>query len=364
MAIAVEAYSVIAIQARVEEKFAGGLEALSSQVPNATEIRDDDLWQCSFMAMADAENFLSQLKKGGLDNDKGADPDLVIVNEFDGSVFPYCEWLRVAQWDKGLVAWLEGSQPENLVARKGWSPEKGSGLQFAEEKSLEDLEFVRIEDNVEVYRDKETGQEFYIGRSGTSPDTVFKIAGAIITSHMINPGQEPLSGEAAEEVAKALKDLEGLLEQHSDSWRIHWCIGKGRQSLGDTEGSYEAFKKAWAYEKENEVVPRELAGACLELGKADEAVEIGQKAAALHPDDPETLGNLACAYLFAAMLPQAEKTVKAALKLAPDDSINNHIQRIIQDVQSGAIPQPRKLGDLNRTRKKRSFWERLKFWKK
>ncbi|MDF1661316.1 MAG: hypothetical protein P1V97_06070 [Planctomycetota bacterium] len=362
MAIAVEGYSVIAIQARIEEKYSGGIEALSSKVPNATELRDDELWQCSFMAMADAESFLLEIQKGGMDNEKGANPDLVIVNEFDGSVTPYCEWLQVRPWEKGRIAWFEGSNPDTVVARKGWSPETGSGLQFAEAKSMEDLEFLRMEDNIEVYKDKETGEEVYIGRSGTSPDTIFKAAGGIITNNMINPGQAPLSGDVAEQVLQAVKDLEGILKEVPDSWRVHWCVGKGRQSLGDTQGSYEAFKRAWELEQENEAVPRELAGACLELGKAQEAVEIGQKAAALHPDDPESLGNLACAYLFAAMLPQAEKTVNAALKLAPEDPINLHIQQTIKDVQSGTTPQPSKLADLTYAKKK-SLWDKLKFWK-
>lgn len=363
MAIAVEGYSIIGIQARIEEKYAGGLEALSAKVPNATELRDDELWQCSFMAMADAESFLLQMQKAGMDGVKGPNPDLAIVNEFDGSVMPYCEWLEVRQWEKGLIAWFEGSNPETVVARKGWSPETGSGLQFAEAKSMEDLEFSRMEGNIEVYKDKKTGEEVYIGRSGASPDTIFKAAGGIITSNMINPGGAPLTEDIADQVRQAVKDLEGILKDVPESWRVHWCIGKGRQSLGDTEGSYQAFKRAWELEQENEAVPRELAGACLELGKTQEAVEIGQKAAALHPDDPESLGNLACAYLFAAMLPQAEKTVNAALKLAPEDSINLHIQQTIRDVQSGAIPQPSKLSDLTSVKKKASFWDKLKFWK-
>jgi tetratricopeptide (TPR) repeat protein len=207
---------------------------------------------------------------------------------------------------------------------------------------MEHLEFLRLEGTVEVYQDKNSGEEVYIGRTKPSPEAVFKVAAKIITENMINPGQTSLKDRAAEDVAKAIKELEEVAKEFPNFWRVHWFLGKGQQAIGDIEESYKAFKRAWELEQENEAVPRELGGACLELGKAKEAVEVGEKAAALQPDNPES----ACAYLVAARLDEALTTINAALKLAPDDSVNRHLQSVIDDVRSGAIPQPARLRDL------------------
>jgi Flp pilus assembly protein TadD len=84
------------------------------------------------------------------------------------------------------------------------------------------------------------------------------------------------------------------------------------------------------------------------LGKGAEAVKVGQQAAALKPDDLQVIGNLACAYLIAGRHPEAEKTIQAALKLGPEDPTNLAIQRMLNEVQSGARPQPQKLSDLTK----------------
>ena len=107
--------------------------------------------------------------------------------------------------------------------------------------------------------------------------------------------------------------------------------------------------------------------------KGDEAVQIGQKAAAMQPDNSETLGNLACAYLIAAKIPEAVATIQAAMALNADDRINLRIQAMINEVATGKRPQPRCLGDLTRPSKpsqmppapprSKSLWERLQFWK-
>ena len=143
---------------------------------------------------------------------------------------------------------------------------------------MEHLEFLRLEGTVEVYQDKNSGEEVYIGRTKPSPEAVFKVAAKIITENMINPGQTSLKDRAAEDVAKAIKELEEVAKEFPNFWRVHWFLGKGQQAIGDIEESYKAFKRAWELEQENEAVPRELGGACLELGKAKEAVEVGEKA--------------------------------------------------------------------------------------
>ena len=360
MAIAIEGFSVVVLRDRADDAIDGGVEILSTTTPNGTAIMDDDLWRCSFMVMDDAMRFMEELTSAGLQVQRGPDPDAVIVSEFEETVEPYCEWLKIAKWEQGVIAWLDGTDPKTLIAREGWSPKRGSGLVYQKNR-MEKLEFLRIDGNVEVYRDKETGEELYIGRTELSPEAVYQVASRVIVDNIISPGHPPITGPVADEVHKAIGDLEKLASDHSGFWRVHWCIGKGRQSLGQLEEAYTAFKVAWTLDQENEAIPRELAGACLELGRAEEAVEIGEKAASLKPDNAETLGNLACAYLVAARHDEAQKTISAALQLAPDDTVNQHLQTLIQDVAAGRIPQPHKLSDLTR-RKKKTLMDRLKFW--
>ena len=367
MSIAIEGYTVVVLRSRSERSYEGGLEALQHSSPNSTGFMDDDLWRCSFMTMAEAQRFLAQIAAAGMKVDGGPDPDAVIVSEFEEPDAPHCEWLQMGKWDKGVIAWKVGSDPKKLVARKGWTPEKGSGLEFGK---MEDLEFLRREGSVEVYRNRKTGKEVYVGRSEADPEPVFQAASKVINENAVEHGQKPLQGPAERDVQQALEDLEGIVKDGQASWAVHWHIGRGRQAVGDLQAAYLAFQRAWELEQGNEIIPRSLAGICLELGKAEEAVRIGEKAAALQPDSPDTLGNLACAYLLAGRLNAATKTVDSALRLAPADSVNRAIQKIIEGVQSGTIPRPTRLADLTqptrkrtprRERKKKSFWSRFGF---
>lgn len=379
MAIAIEGFSVVALKDRIDENFDGGLEAFARFIPNNTALADNHLWRCSFMVLPDAVHFLEQLQQAGFNTDQGPDPDLVLVNEFDLTVEPYCEWLQVAQWDRGVIAWREGTTPEQVVAREGWSPENGSGMSYVKDGELDEMEFLRTEGGIHVYFDKQRGREVYVGRTQPDPDVIFKTAARIIQEHGCFDEADPPNRPGSETaIRQAINDLEGLTREHAKSWQIYLFIGKGWQALSDFEQAYRAFRRAFELEQETESVLRELAGTCLELGKGEEAVIVAQKAAALAPDNPATLGNLACAYLISGRTPEATTTVKAALKLQPDDPINCRLQTVIQEVATGIRPQPTRVGDLRQSASsrpdpsatqsatpipQRSLWSRLQFWK-
>ena len=65
------------------------------------------------------------------------------------------------------------------------------------------------------------------------------------------------------------------------------------------------------------------------------------------PKDAELIGNLALAYLFDGRLEEARKTAAAAIKLEPNDAVNQSVSQIVQEVESGKRPQPNQLSDLN-----------------
>ncbi|MEM9420379.1 MAG: hypothetical protein AAGA25_15225 [Planctomycetota bacterium] len=117
MAITIEAYTVVAQKARIAE----ALEAGEIPIPN-TPLADDHLWRCSFMAHADALAFADKLQALGFNTTQGPDSDVVVVNEFDQSIDPYCEWLKMAKWENAWIAWLNGTQPRTVFAKEGGTP--------------------------------------------------------------------------------------------------------------------------------------------------------------------------------------------------------------------------------------------------
>ena len=88
MALTIEGFTVVAQRTRIQPL----LDAGSIEAPNSTALHDEHIWKCSFMAEADARDFLRRLEKLGLNISHGPDSDAVLANEFDRSVDPYCEW--------------------------------------------------------------------------------------------------------------------------------------------------------------------------------------------------------------------------------------------------------------------------------
>ena len=357
MALPIEGFTVVAKSDRIQEF----LDSDSVAVPNGTELNDKHIWRCCFMAEADAQNFANDLERLGLNISQGPDSDVVIVSEFSQEIVPYCEWLQLAQWEKAVIAWLAGTEPEKVIAREGWDPKRGSGLVFQNPSEMDDLEFLRVDNNVEVYLNKKTGKEVFLGRSGSSPDMIFKTATQTIRDHWVETGEDAVTGKAREEVFEAVKLLEQAITKVPDWWNAHWFMGKGCVALGDYESAERAFSKAYEIEKSNESVPRELTGVLLELGKFDQAVKTAEGAATLVPDNAETLCNLALTYLLAGKNEAASKTIAASLAIDSSDEINRRVEGIIADVIAGRRSRPSSLRELMSGSVKRKAW--WQFWK-
>jgi len=359
MAIAIEGFTVVAKRDLVLPLLDAG--ALSA--PNSTAIADDDLWRCSFMSQSDAVDFLRTLRAAGLNTSQGPDSDVVLVNELDCSIDPYCEWLLTARWDTAVIAWLAGSTPKTVAAREGWDPSVGSGLTMLPADHKQNLELLRVEDNVEVYRNKETGEEVFVGRTTTPIESTFELAAKTVRSHMRTAGQPPVTGKVVEQVARAVSMLSEVAAKSPNDWRVHWYLGKGQVALGDYQAAYASFDRALALETSAEVICREFSGICLELGKFRQALELAESAASLHPDNHELIANLALAHLMAGSVDAALKSINAAMKLEPADEINRRIQVLIEDVASGRRAMPKSMAELQtRARRRKTRW--WEFWKR
>jgi tetratricopeptide (TPR) repeat protein len=356
MAVTIEGYSVVAQRERMEHL----LEAGDVPTPNATALGDAHLWRCCFMVYQDARDYCAQLESLGLNVSQGPDSDVVIIDEYERTAEPYCEWLVTAQWENAVIAWLAGTDPKKLTVREGWTPQKGSGLQRGEAIGLSELELLGLDGNVEVYRHKQTGKKHYIGRTSTPADSMFQLATQTIRSHWRQPGQPPLTGKPASDVQDALEILQKCVAERPDEWRLHWFLGKGRAFLGDPPAAYESFRRAYDLACDEEPISRELAGICLELGKAEEAVGYAERSATVHPDNHEVIANLALTHLMAGNPTAAAKSIQAALKLAPNDDANRAIAGLINDVIGGRRLAPAKLSDVYGSPRPKRWWQ---FWK-
>jgi tetratricopeptide (TPR) repeat protein len=360
MAIVIEGFTVVVRLECTQGRFSHP----TFDLPNSTALFDEHLWRCAFMAEADARSFLDYLGTLGMKVEPGADCEAIVVDEFDGAESAPCGWLRVAKWDRAVVAWRTGTKPETVVAREGWDPQKGSGLKRGSNESIKHLEFLGYQDGVETYLNNNTGQRLYVGRTSSPADAKFEKASHVISANFVNPGQMPLVGNAADAVAGAVSDLEGLLSLDVSKWNVHWFCGKGLMSLGKHSEAFDAFSRAYQLEQGVEAVSRELAGVCLELGKFDEAVVIAERAATIAPDNAETIGNLALAQLLAGKLLEATASSAKALELDPKDRINLRVRRILDEIVAGTRPQPKTLRDLSTAASspktpQKPFW---KFW--
>lgn len=344
MALPIEGFSIV-----VKKDLIQHLLASKAVVPpNAMAWDDGHIWKCSFMAEADARQFLSELSERGLNLSQGPNPDGVIVCEFDQSVEPYCEWLALGKWEKAIIAWLQGTEPETIAAPEGWDPALGSGLVIQDPETLKDLVFLRAEQEgrIEIWLNKKTGEEVTLARTSASAERRFEEAARVIGANMIQPGQRSLVGKARKDVEEATKVMGELREIASSSWKVFFFYGKGLSALGQKELAYEAFQKAVELETEVELIPCELAGVCLELGRFEEAVKVAEKAVCLQPDNPHSLGNLALAYLLAARLTEARKTIDAALRRDPGDKINALTSGVLTRIESGQCRQPQSYQEL------------------
>jgi hypothetical protein len=154
MAVPNEGYSVVTQISRIQRLLDDG----SSTIPNAAVRSDTHLWKCSFMVLDDARKFFRVLEKSGLNGSDGPDSDVVLATEFDRSVEPSCEWLKSAVWEEAVIVWMAGPRPETVSARNSREPKVGSGLVFHDPAAMQFIEFLRLEDGIEVLLNERRGR--------------------------------------------------------------------------------------------------------------------------------------------------------------------------------------------------------------
>lgn len=322
MAIAIEAFTVVLRNEAIVHRYPGGAEAFIMNVPNQTFCADSSLARVSFTDGEEASAFMEELESMGLSVSDGH--DAVLCDAFDQKVSPPCPWLCLGTYKEATIAWINGENVRTVVGPRDWDPEK------AGEKPAEDGEAAR---------------EAKAQREQATLDTIFQQAGHVITSNVRNPGS-PVDKKSSVEIQRAIEQLEIVLDRSGENWRLLWLIGKGWHALGRCDKAMAVLSRAYEIEKNESVIPRELCGALLELGRSAEAVKTAEEAVGQDPLNPELLGNLAAAYLIHGNAQAAQKTMRAALKQQPQNEVNLTLMGIITEVAEGKRPQPKNLFEL------------------
>jgi len=184
MAVLVEAISVIARRDAIEAKYPGGWSAFLAGTPNATLCYDDEIARIGFMVPQDVEAFISHLTGNGLTflvNDKAE--DIAVVDQQRGPTTD-CDWLEFAKLPFGQAGgkvsacWFFDrpriaagvhfrGKSIDLATPPGWKFEESLSHRFGfvpNEQVDDRLQFVRKDNGVDVFLDRETGKEVYVGR--------------------------------------------------------------------------------------------------------------------------------------------------------------------------------------------------------
>jgi len=174
MAVLIEAISVIIRADALREKFPGGLDAFMTIIPNRTFCFDGELARVGFMTPQDVNTFVTQLEQAGLEFvHAGKTVDFAVVDQHQGLTAP-CDWLEFgrvavnAKGDKITACLLATGQATKIHIPEGWKFEgslSDSGHFVPNQDIDKNLEYLRSENGVDVYLDKTTGKEVYIGRT-------------------------------------------------------------------------------------------------------------------------------------------------------------------------------------------------------
>jgi tetratricopeptide (TPR) repeat protein len=362
MAVLIQGFSVIVRNSVLASKYPGGVEGYRRDCPNSSFCADEYLSQVGFMVLSDAHVFVARLAEKGLTPfRKDTAEDVVIVSHEKGPLRP-CAWLELGQDGQTVIAWLAGSNRGELQAPVGWNSEREMRHMSTEE--MKQLEFIRSQGNVEIYRDKTTGQELYVGRTTSTQDKarhdeLYMQGNKLIEGLMIVGSREPgpLSSHQRRRLEDAIERFVEVVRINPANWAAMWLLGKIYQRLSEYEQALAWFSRAHRISPDQPDVAREASIAAMELGQPGEAIPFCERAIEAKPDDPGLRANLALALLFSGKPAEAQVVAKEALAQNPADGITSYIVKIIKEVLDGRQSCPHHMKDLQPL--KRPWW---KFW--
>ena len=180
MAVLAEAISVIMRCETIEARYPGGREGYVKDAPNKTLCTDERLARVGFMAPPDVANFISRLERLGFEFVRhGNAIDMCVVDQLQGPT-ARCDWLEYFHMDSYsgggsvcvAVCRETGDQRSELFTPRSWDIRSSLTRNYqwiTNEKTRERLELIRHENGVNVFRDRSTGKEVYLGHTSPLP---------------------------------------------------------------------------------------------------------------------------------------------------------------------------------------------------
>jgi hypothetical protein len=182
MAVLVEAISVVIRCDRLLGAFGNDWEAFKRIVPNKTLCADNELARVGFMSPDDVRVFVETLHRHGLTYLlDGAAQDLIVVDQLRGPVAA-CDWVEFGhisldgdQKKRVAACRLSESTQSVVVTPEGWTFEQSlsSSFGFVPSQHIEkSLTLKRDENGLEVYHNRLTGKDVFVGRTSNRKDRV------------------------------------------------------------------------------------------------------------------------------------------------------------------------------------------------
>ncbi len=186
MAVLCEALSVIVKRQSINKFYKGGWQRFQHNIPNSTMCTDGELVRIGFFSPQEVKLYIDSLvldgllflpppKVFGIFKSSRSATDLTVVDQYAGPTM-VCEWLQFAEipFEKSgfmvTICWLfEGKKfadglhmhaAMNLHTPSDWSPSSSNAIHY-DDVSASHLVFLRTENGLDVYEDKNTGKVLY-----------------------------------------------------------------------------------------------------------------------------------------------------------------------------------------------------------
>jgi hypothetical protein len=178
MAVLIEGISVVIPSEAIERIYHGGRAAFDASIPNDSYCTDRELIRLGFTAPDDVRAYVEALERNGLRyvGADGAAINIVVVDQQKG-LLAKCSWARFGHGQLD-------NNPEHVIALCYAVPSRVQGTialpanwrfdtsltaryRFVLSEDLnKDMQFVRHDNGVDVYRDRRTDKLYYLGRTG------------------------------------------------------------------------------------------------------------------------------------------------------------------------------------------------------
>ena len=176
MAVLIEAISVLVKAQAIIDKYPGGWEQFQTDVPNKTLCADGELARIGFMNPIDVQSYVGFLERKGLMfQSNGTCLDIAVVDQQRGFTIP-CDWADFGrifidreQTQKIGACRLKGSEQRLVSYPEGWEYENSLSMDchFVQTENVGlELEFIRKDGGITVYRHLPTGKTVYGGSPG------------------------------------------------------------------------------------------------------------------------------------------------------------------------------------------------------